>query len=98
MVTAFIDTDNDINLIRADHYIKIDPLKIDGNILISKIDVKENLPEVFHTNIIQETDETVLTHVKNSKHEQFIKDTVDSYNLSKVCEVGIQMDLILMDI
>ncbi|KAL2749205.1 hypothetical protein V1477_002155 [Vespula maculifrons] len=61
----------------------------DGNILISKINVKK---------IVRKTDKIVLTHVKYSKHEQFIKNIMDSYNSSNVREVGIQMDLISRNI
>ncbi|KAF7384589.1 hypothetical protein HZH68_014201 [Vespula germanica] len=46
----------------------------DENILISKINIKENLPKVVQIDIVQETNEIDPTHIENPGHQQFIKD------------------------
>lgn len=46
----------------------------DENILISKINIKENLPKVVQIDIVQETNEVDPTHIENPGHQQFIKD------------------------
>lgn len=44
------------------------------------------MPEVFLIDIVEETDETnhIKDYIKDLEHEQFIKDTMDSYNPFKV--------------
>ncbi|KAF7408080.1 hypothetical protein HZH66_002617 [Vespula vulgaris] len=45
-----------------------------------------NMSENISINIVEETDETnhIKDYIKDLEHEQFIKDTMDSYNPSKV--------------
>lgn len=74
--------------------------RIKGQVIISKLDDSEDKaekPEVLGVDAIQQVGEVDLSHIKNAKDGEAVRECINSYKPCKVREVGISMNIIVKD-